>query len=225
MHQLPARRAESAGRDDDPTRAAIMEAMLAASGELGYRDVAVHQVLERYGGHRVQFWQHFASKEECFAIAYATWIDRLTTELVSAALAAGDWRRGMRAALIALFELADERPDVARALLIEADVAGGAALAKREETIDRLGEALDSAREQAEPEERPPALTGVFVAGGIAAYLSERLAAGRPAELWDGLPELMRFVTDPYFGEEAAREELEAARAFLAGRTGERATR
>jgi AcrR family transcriptional regulator len=222
MHELPARRAESAGRDDDPTRAAIMEAMLAASGELGYRDVAIHHVLERYGGHRVQFWQHFASKEECFAIAYATWVDRLTTELVSAALAAGEWRRGMRAALIALFEFADGRPDVARALLIEVDVAGGAALAKREETIDRLGEALDGAREQAEPEERPPALTGVFVAGGIAAYLSERLAAGRPAELWDGLPELMRFVTDPYFGEEAAREELEAARAFLAGRAGAR---
>jgi AcrR family transcriptional regulator len=224
MHELPARRAESAGRDNDPTRAAIMEAMLAASGELGYRDVAIHHVLERYGGHRVQFWQHFASKEECFAIAYDTWIDRLTTELVSAVLAAGDWRRGMRTALIALFEFADERPDVARALLIEADVAGGPALAKREETIDRLGEALDSAREQAEPEDRPPALTGVFVAGGVAAYLSERLAAGRPAELWGGLPELMRFVTDPYFGEEAAREELEAARAFLAGRTGERST-
>ena len=222
MHELPARRAELAGRDDDPTRAAIMEAMLAASGELGYRDVAIHHVLERYGGHRVQFWQYFADKEECFAVAYASWIDRLTTELVAAALAAGDWRRGVRAALIALFEFADERPDVARALLIEADVAGGAALAKREETIERLGEALDSAREQAEPEQRPPLLTGVFVAGGIAAYLSERLAAARPAELWDGLPELMRFVTDPYFGEEAAEEELEAARAFLAERTGER---
>jgi len=225
MHELPARRAESAGRDDDPTRAEIMEAMLAASGELGYREVAVRQVLERYGGHRVQFWQHFASKEECFAIAYATWVDRLTTELVTAALAAGDWRRGMRAALIALFEFADERPEVARALLIEADVAGGGALAKREETIERLGEALDSAREQAEPEERPPPLTGVFVAGGIAAYLGERLAAGSPADLWSGLPELMRFVTEPYFGEAAAREELEAARAFLADRRGEGAAR
>ncbi len=192
-----------------------MEAMLGASGELGYREVAIHHVLERYGGHRVQFWQHFASKEECFAIAYADRADRLVAELLTAALAAGEWRGGVRAALVVLFDFVEEQAEVARALFVEAEIAGGPALAKREETIERLGEALDSAREQAAPEERPPPLTGVFVAGGIATYVSERLVAGAPGAIWEGLPELMRFATDPYFGEEAAREELEAARAFL----------
>ena len=215
MHELPARRAEAAGREDDPLRDSIMEAMLTAAGELGYREVAIQGVLERYGGHRVQFWQRFASKEDCFAAAYATWADRLLTELLSAALAAGEWRRGVRAALVSLFDFVEARPALARALLIEAEIAGGLALAKREETIERLGEAIDSAREQAAREERPPPLTGVFVAGGIATYVSEKLAAGTPGAIWEGLPELMRFATGPYFGEEAASEELEAARAFL----------
>lgn len=219
MHELPARRAEFAGRDDDPVRASIMEAMLTAAGELGYREVAVHHVLERYGGHRVQFWQRFASKEDCFAAAYETWADRLAAQLLTAALDEGDWRRGMRAALVALCEFVDEHPDVARALLIEAEIAGGPALAKREETIERLGEAIDAAREQAAPEERPPPLTGVFVAGGIATFVSEQLAADTPAAIWGGLPELMRFATGPYFGEEAAEMELESARVFVESRS------
>src|SRR5882672_9317117 len=103
MHELPVRRAESAQRGDDPVRAEIMEAMLVACGELGYRDVAIKDVLERYGGHRVQFWQRFASKEDCFALAYAAWADRLVAELLDAAVAAAGWRRGLQAALVALF--------------------------------------------------------------------------------------------------------------------------
>jgi AcrR family transcriptional regulator len=215
MHDLPARRVEAARRSDDPVRASIMEAMLVACGELGYREAAIKDVLERYGGHRVQFWQHFASKEDCFAIAYATWADRLVAELLTVAIAEGDWRRGMRAALVALLRFAEQRPAVAQALLIEAEIAGGPALAKREATIQSLGEAIDSARAQAAVEERPPELTGLFVAGGIATYVGERLATGAPGAAWEGLPELMRFATGPYFGEEAAEAEFEAARVFL----------
>lgn len=215
MHQLPARRAEAAGREDDPVRASIMEAMLSAAGELGYREVAVSDVLERYGGHRVQFWQHFASKEDCFAAAYAIWADRLSAVLLTAAVAEGEWRRGVRAALVALFRFVDAQPDIARALLIEVEVAGGPALATREQMIERLGETIDGAREQGDPEEQPPPLTGIFVAGGIANYVSEQLATGRRGANWDGLPELMRFATAPYLGEEAAQEELEATRELL----------
>jgi AcrR family transcriptional regulator len=214
-HDLPARRAESAQRGEDPVRASIMEAMLVACGELGYREAAVKDVLERYGGHRVQFWERFASKEDCFAAAYATWADRLVAELLTVAVAEGDWRRGIRAALVALLRFAEQRPALARALLIEAEIAGGPALAKREQAIEAVGAAIDSAREQAAVEERPPELTGLFVAGGIATFVGEQLATGEPGAAWDGLPELMRFATGPYFGEEAAEAEFEAARALL----------
>ncbi len=191
-----------------------------ACGELGYRETAVADVLERCGGHRVQFWERFASKEECFAAAYATWTDRLVAELLTAAVAEGDWRRGVRAALTDLLRFAEERPALARALLIEAEIAGGPALAKREEAIQSVGEAIDSAREQAAAEKRPPELTGLFVAGAIATYVGEQLVAGKPAAAWEGLPELMRFATGLYFGEEAAEAELEAARVFLLERQG-----
>jgi AcrR family transcriptional regulator len=220
VHDLPARRAESAQREDDPLRASIMEAMLVACGELGYREATIGDVLERYGGHRVQFWERFASKEDCFAAAYATWADRLVAELLTVAVAEGDWRRGVRAALVALLSFAEQRPALARALLVEAEIAGGAALAKREAAIQAVGEAIDSARAQVPAAERPPELTGLFVAGGIATFVGEQLAAGEPAAAWEGLPELMRFATGPYFGEEAAEAEFEAARALLLERAG-----
>jgi AcrR family transcriptional regulator len=216
MHDLPARRAESAQRADDPVRAEIMEAMLVACGELGYREVAVKDVLARYGGHRVQFWQHFASKEDCFALAYATWTDRLVAALLATATGENGWRRGMRAALVAFFRFIDERPQLARALLLDAEIAGGPALAKREQAIQLLGEAIDGAREQTDPDDRPSPLTGVFVAGGIATYAGEQLAAGSAGAPWAGLPELMRFATAPYYGEEAAEAEFEAVAAAVA---------
>lgn len=82
---------------------------------------------------------------------------------------------------MALLRFAEERPALARALLIEAEIAGGSALAKREQAIKFLGQAIDSAREQAAPEGRPPELTGLFVAGGVATFVGEQLATGRPA--------------------------------------------
>jgi AcrR family transcriptional regulator len=216
MHELPARRAEAVQRGDDPIRDEIMEAMLVACGELGYRKVAVKDVLARYGGHRVQFWQNFASKEECFAMAYLSWANRLVAELLEAASAAGSWRGGLRAALVTFFRFIDEHPQVARALLLDAEIGGGPALDKREEAIQILGGAIDTAREQAGPDDRPPPLTGDFIAGGIATYTSEQLAAGAKGAPWQGLPELMRFATAPYFGEQAAEAEFEAADSALA---------
>lgn len=222
QQNLAGRRAARAGGGPDPVREALMEAMLAATGEHGYREVAVKQALERCGGHRVQFWERFASREECFELAHESWMDRLATEILTAALAETGWPRQLRAGLVAFLRFVAARPDIARALLIEAEVAGGPALAKREETVERLGEAIDSVREQVPVEEHPPPLTGVFVAGGIATYASERLAAGASrAEIWAGLPELMRFATGPYLGEEGAAAEFAAARDLLAERAAE----
>jgi AcrR family transcriptional regulator len=215
-HDLPRRRAEAARGEDDLARVELMEAMLFACGERGYRQVTVKDVLDRCGGHRVQFWQRFASKEECFAAAYAVWVDRLVAQLLTAAAATDTWQSGMRAALVALFGFIDERPQLTRALLLDADVAGEPALSRREEAIQLLGERIDSARAQVGPADAPPPLTGLFVAGGIANHLSEQLAAGAAGAPWQNLPELMRFATAPYVGEEAAAAEFEAARSDLA---------
>ena len=200
---------------DATVREGEMEGALHVVGELGYRAASVRAVLEYSGGHRKQFYDHFASLEDCFAQAYAAWIERLGVSLLEAAVAAPGWQAAVQAGLIRLFEFAGERPAIARSLFVEVHVAGGAALAEHDAALERLAGALDSVRGEIEPGEAPPQATGMFVVGGVEACLCDVLAAGEANRIWDALPELMHLAAGSYLGQEAAEGAFEEARAFL----------
>jgi AcrR family transcriptional regulator len=192
-----------------------MEGVLHVVGELGYRGASVRVVLEYSGGHRKQFYDHFESLEDCFAQAYETWIDRLGVSLLEAAVPASGWRASVRAGLVQLFQFVVERPEIARSLFVEVQIAGGVALAKHDEAVERLAGLLDGVRADIEPDQAPPEATGIFVVGGIEACLCDVLAAGETSRVWDALPELMHLAVGSYLGKEAAVEEFEEAKALL----------
>lgn len=192
-----------------------MEGVLLAAGELGYRETSVRAILEHSGGHRAQFYKDFESKEDCFAQAYATWIERLCVSVLEAAATTPGWEGGVRAAIVRLFEFATARPAIARALFVEVQIAGEPALARHEAAIERLASAIDSARADVDPAEAPPEATGVFVVGGIESCLAEALSAGDPERVWDALPELMHFAAGSYFGKEEAEGAFERASIYL----------
>jgi len=226
---LPVETETTAAATPDATmREGEMEGALHVVGEVGYRTASVRAVLEYSGGHRKQFYDHFDSLEDCFEQAYAAWIDRLGVSLLEAAVGAEDWRGAVQAGLVHLLELVEERPSIARALLVEVQVAGGGALAKHEETTERLAAVLDGVRAEIAPDEQPPQATGAFVVLGVEACLCETLADGHPSRAWDALPELMHLVVGSYLGKEAAEGAFEEAkqlldrrRAGLAGAEGE----
>ncbi len=193
-------------------RARIMEGMLVACGELGYRGVAVRDVLKHYGGYRLQFYGEFGSKAECYAAAYEAEAERLCGALLGAAAAEPSWRCGLRAALGELARFACERPLVARGLLVEVHVAGGAALAKREELFERLTRAIDSARrETGSRHSSSPPITAAFMINAVDAAMCAALEKGEPESFAAAVPELAQMVVAAYFGEEASVEELAAA--------------
>jgi AcrR family transcriptional regulator len=201
-----------------------MEGVLLACGELGFRETSVRAILERSGGHRAQFYKDFESKEDCFAQAYAVWIERLCVSVLEAAATTPGWEAGVREAIVRLFRFVSARPAIARALFTEVQIAGEPALARHDAVIERLAAAIDSARAEIDPAEAPPEATGVFVVGGIESCVSEALAAGDPNRVWDALPELMHFAAGSYFGKEEAEGAFERAsiqlqreRARLAG--------
>lgn len=193
-----------------------MEGVLIASGELGYRETSVRSILEHSGGHRAQFYRHFESKEDCFAQAYATWIERLGVSLLEGAVMAGGWEAGVREAIVRLFRFVGARPAIARALFVEVQIAGEPALARHEAVVERLAAAIDGARAEIDPAEAPPEATGTFVVGGVESCVCEALSAGDPDRLWDALPELMHFAVGSYFGKEAAEGAFERASIALA---------
>jgi AcrR family transcriptional regulator len=196
-------------------REGAMEGVLLACGELGYRETSVRAILTHSGGHRAQFYKDFASKEDCFAQAYATWIERLCVSVLEAAATTPGWEGGVRAAIVRLFRFVSARPAIARALFVEVQIAGEPGLARHEAAVERLAAAIDSVRADIDPAAAPPEATGVFVVGGIESCIAEALSAGDPERVWEALPELMHFAAGSYLGKEEAEAAFERASIFL----------
>jgi len=129
----------------------------------------VQNVLDPYGGYRMQFYRNFESKAACYEAADAAEAERLSEAVLPAGAAAGSWRCGLRAALGELGRYACERPLEGRGLLVEVRVAEGGALAKRKELFDRLSRAVDSARRETKYRHSLPLIAAEFMIRAIEA--------------------------------------------------------
>jgi len=182
-----------------------MEATLLVAGERGYRHTSVAAVVERYGGYRLQFYREFKNLDDAFAGAYEAHADRLTGRLLAAGAAAAGWREGLRAALGELAEFLTAQPLPARGLLLEVHVAGGRALAHRNEVVERLSRAIDSARRETGSRHSPPPVTGRFMVSAIESVAIRALAAGKPESFAEATPDLEQVICTAYFGDELER--------------------
>lgn len=194
-----------------PPRERILTAMLLASGELGYEQVAVRHVIERAETSRATFYKHFQGREDCFAQAYDDAGEWLYRRLLGAAGRQVSWREGLRAALAELLEFCANQPEMAKALLVEAHAAGERPLAKRRELMERLARALDSGRDDLPSGEAPPRIAPDFIVGAIDTLISAKLMDGEAAQAPEMLPGLLHFVVMQYLGEGPAWEELTSA--------------
>ncbi|HEX5762361.1 MAG TPA: TetR/AcrR family transcriptional regulator [Solirubrobacterales bacterium] len=194
-----------------PSYDRMLEAILVASGELGYEQVAVKDVLERAGVSRATFYKHFPDKEECFVQAHGDACEWLGKRLLAAAKHGGTWREGLRAALTELLEFCANQPAIAKAVIVEVHAAGPRALAQREDLMERLSRALDSARREVPSRQAPPPVTCSFMVGAIDTLVAAKLMDGDAATAPELLPGLLYFVVKQYLGEEAAWEEMTAA--------------
>lgn len=192
-------RTERDGRDSE-AQARIIEAMLEACGERGYRKVRVEDVIQGYGGSRAHFYRHFASKADCYAVANETEMERLCGALLKAACAQNGWQAGLCAALSELAHFVDERPALARGLLVEAHVAGQRPLAKRQEVFERLSRAVDSARRETGSRHSPPPVTATFIIGAIESAVTTALLREQPQQFDSAVPELAQLAVVAYFG-------------------------
>lgn len=190
----------------------IMEAALEACGASGYRNTTVQSIIDRYGGHRQQFYAHFANKAECYVAAYESEVERLYAMLRELALEQGSWQRSLVVVLEGLAEFLCTRPTLAKGVLVEVHVAGGPALLKRLEVFERLTRAVDSARHETGPRHSPPPVTATFMVGAIEAAVTSALSRTRPQDFAEAVPELAQMVLAAYFGDEIAGEETATLR-------------
>lgn len=194
-----------------PTRSTeegVLEAMLLSVAARGYEKASVQEVLKRSGITRERFQRRFGDKETCFAEAYEMAADRLYDELLEAAQGTPNWRTGMRAALATLLRTVAEQPLLAKALLIEVRAARGRAWAKHQQMVERVANAVDSARHEPEAQPTATALTAQFVVGAIEEAICVEIGAGRTATVERLLPDLAHLAVLNYFGEDEAWLEL-----------------
>jgi AcrR family transcriptional regulator len=191
-------------------RERLLAAMLRATAQLGYREVNVQDVLDRAGVSRPTFYEHFENKEDCFLEAFDSAAGRLRKRLEAEFAEGGEsWRERLRAALEDLLRFVVDEPDAAMSLIVDARAACPAALARRDELLDRFASCLDSeVRAEASGEYPPSPIAAAGIVGGIEALLYSRLNTGTTGDLEALLPSLMYFAVLPYEGHEAASEEL-----------------
>ncbi|HEX2161336.1 MAG TPA: TetR/AcrR family transcriptional regulator [Thermoleophilaceae bacterium] len=186
-------------------RARIVRAMTEAVGEHGYHGVRVADVVWRAGVSRKTFYELFGGKDDCFAEAYGSWIDRLLATAFSAFETQVDWVDRLRAALTALLGALAREPDAARLCFSEGAAAGGATQQRRDQAARALCRLFDAPG-------TPDGPLGETLRGGRVSELSETLrreiAAGRSERLPGLVPELMCAMVLPFLGMEAAQREL-----------------
>lgn len=193
------------------SRERLLEAMLQVSGELGYEQVAVKNVIERARASRATFYKYFEDREDCFAQAYRDASEWLYQRLLGAAKRRPTWREGLRAALAELLEFCANQPAIAKAILVEVHAAGEQALGRRRDLMERLSRALDSARREIPTRQAPPPVTSTFMVGAIDTLVCAKLMDGDAEHAPEMLPGLLYFVVMQYYGEDAAWEEMTAA--------------
>jgi AcrR family transcriptional regulator len=175
-------------------RQRLLEGMVDAVGAKGYAAIAVSDVIKRAGVSRKAFYEHFTNKEECFLAAYdaiAANGQRAISETFRNAEGLPD---SIDAALEELFELATERPDALRMLVVEIAAAGPAGIGRREQLAagyeDLLRESLSLP-----PGPGPipnPVLRGVV--GGLLHVLYGHLRRGQRVRLPKLVPSLAHWA-------------------------------
>jgi AcrR family transcriptional regulator len=168
--------------------------------------VRVADIVWRAGVSRKTFYELFGGKDDCFAVTYGVWIDRLLEKTFTAFETQTEWVDQLRAGLAALLGALAREPDAARLCFSEVVAAGEATQERRELATAQLGRLFDAPG-------TPDGPLGETLRGGRVSEMGETLrreiAAGR-AECLPALgPGLMCALVLPFLGMDAARRELQ----------------
>lgn len=182
-------------------RAALGRSAVEIAGEIGYTELTVKRLTERARVSRARFYRAFAGKEECYLEGERQVFSRLEAELRAPCAGEGEWARALEASLGRLAAFIEAEPLLAKGVLVESRIAGGAALEVRLEVSERLSRAIDAARRENQSRQSPPPITARFILSAIEESAVGSLVAGRPERFAAAVPDLVRIARAVYFGD------------------------
>jgi AcrR family transcriptional regulator len=177
----------------------LLRAVLAVVGEVGWKGAGAEAIVARAGLPLGALYSRYTGREECFAAAYEARAEPLAAAILDAGQGILDPAGCLEAALTELIAFTTSEPLLARAILAQVYVAGGAALVRHEQILRRLSDAVAGTRRESHPSRHdPPPMTAAFILGGIEEVVRRRVGERRPELLRGEMPALVAFATAPF---------------------------
>jgi AcrR family transcriptional regulator len=186
-------------------RERILTATIALVAARGYRSVSVAAIVGEAGVSRLKFYENFGSKQDAFLAAFDAGLEQAAARVAAATEEAGGQATDRVAAGIgALLDLLSARPDLARALIVEAPLLGVEIADRRERAEAAFAPLLEGLR-PAKGANNLPAGTEASVLDGLYWLLYDALLSGKPKKITALRPALVEFALTPFLGPAGAR--------------------
>lgn len=201
------------GHVEGMQRRRLCLAMVEVVSEVGFESATIARVCGRAGVSRRTFYEIFDDREQCLLATFDQAIEHLTHLLEPVYTSDGSWCERTRDSLIALLEIFDNEPDLARMCVVETLKTGLILSERRAEVITGLVGLIEQGRSEAKRGNEPPPLAGQGVVGGVLsiihAHLLERSPGNRAQHpLVELTGPLMSMIVHPYLGSAEARRQL-----------------
>lgn len=194
----------------DHREAPIYRALIDLCWERGISGVSAEDIVGRAGIERTEFDRRFASVDDCLDQFFEAEKAVLFPRLDAARAGHEAWRDRLRATAYELLAFLHEDERAAKLTSVDVRMASEQVQLNWAEAFTRFVDFVDEARAEISPDLGLSRDTALAVTGGIFQQLWTRIGeGGRVPEPSEVVPEMMYMAVLPYFGEEAAREELE----------------
>jgi AcrR family transcriptional regulator len=201
------------GHVEGMQRRRLSLAMVEVVSEEGFEGATIARVCRRAGVSRRTFYEIFDDREQCLLATFDQAIEHLTHLLKPIYTSDGSWCERTRNSLMALLEIFDNEPDLARMCVVETLKTGPILSERRAQVIAGLVQLIEQGRSEAKRGNQPPPLAGQGVVGGVLSIVHAHLLERSPGNgvqhpLIELTGPLMSMIVHPYLGSAAARREL-----------------
>jgi AcrR family transcriptional regulator len=167
-------------RDKSTQRDRLLAAIVSVSGQHGFEDATVAQVIGHAGVSRPTFYEYFASKEVCFVAALEQ-VERDVLAVIERSIEERPAQIAAAAAITALVTFAQEHPAEARLLTHESMAAGRKARDARDHGIEQIAQLIEDAYRHLNAATQVPALPSEILIGTTYRLLAVCLVRGEHA--------------------------------------------
>jgi len=180
----------------------LIAGLAEAVAENGYAGTTIAHITRHAAVSRRTFYEHFASKDECFIAAYDLVMTELDRRVGEAFEQEDDWPQAIRAGIAAMLGYLAAEPHLARLSMVEALVAGPVVVKRYDAAIQNLVSYFEAGRKgrSAKVLAGLSPTTEEALVGGMVSLISRRIFADRTDELGSLLPDLVEFALTPYIG-------------------------